>query len=120
MRIDNTLDEVVFAATLGLVPDTADLDHVTVPAGVDPAKFRNDLQATAKRIAALHNQGRHADARTAAAEASDAYLDAFDHPTPAPAGSTTSAESIEDIGRRVRNGGDTTTLDALGARINRR
>lgn len=100
MNVENTFDEVIFAALqAGLVPDGSDLEQVRVPAGEDPTSFRQSLTRTAERIAALRRQGNHGEAREIAATAQGEYLASFQALLPIPAGGTADPEpEITDLG----------------------
>jgi hypothetical protein len=107
MNIDNTFDEVVFAATVGLEPDDQDLARIRVPAGEDEARFLADVRSTAKEIAVKHRAGATGEARQIAEQAQQEYLEKFAALLPIPA--HTDETPIADIGSRMfGNGSDLT------------
>lgn len=82
MRIENTYDEVLFAATVGVEPDDEDLARVTVPPDSDETVFRGKVRRTATEIAALRREGNNGEARRLAEQAAAAYSAAFVGPQP--------------------------------------
>lgn len=112
MKINNTLDELLFAATHGLEPDDEDLGQVRVPAGEDASTFLAEIRSTAQRIVDMRKEGRHGDARALADETAADYLRHFEALLPIPAGrQQTSPEAIDD---------NPTSLADLGSRMFRR
>lgn len=101
MKIQNTYDELLFAAAhAGLEPDADDLAAVRVPAGEDGEKFRSTAQATARRIVALRKQGAFGEARSIAEAAQNDYLQQFEALMPIPAAQQAKqpTEDIQDLG----------------------
>lgn len=99
MRIETTLDELLYAATMGLEPDADDLARVTVPAGEDAQAFITALAETATQIVAAERQGFNAEAREIAEATKSEYEAKFAALMPARAGGQ--SESIEDITARI-------------------
>ncbi|WP_148576053.1 hypothetical protein [Nocardioides caldifontis] len=101
MKIENTYDEVLFAAVqAGLEPDDSDVAQVRVPAGEDPQQFAASIRSTASRIAAFRKQGNNGAARKLADEAQAAYLAKFEQLMPIPAGRNDDT-SLAEIGARM-------------------
>lgn len=86
MKIENTFDELLHAATLGFPPDDADLDAVRAPAGEDPAQFRAAVRQLAVDIASALQDGHQREAARLAEAAQAAYLAKFEQLMPVPAG----------------------------------
>lgn len=82
MQIENTYDEVLFAATVGVEPDDEDLAKVQAPPGEDESVFRRKVRRTAAEIAALRRDGHNGEARRLADQAAAAYSSAFVGPAP--------------------------------------
>lgn len=83
MRIDNPLDELLYAATMGYPPDQDDLAAVVVPpGGMTAADLRADIVKTTEAILAKRRDGAPGEGRRIADEAARAYLKLF--PTPQP------------------------------------
>ena len=99
MNIQNTYDEVLFAATVGLEPDDEDLSRIRVPAGEDKAEFLAGTRSIAKSIAKSHREGSNGEARDLAAKAQQEYLDKFEALMPIPAGADDLP--IADVGARM-------------------
>lgn len=102
MRVENTYDEVLFAAAhAGLEPDTDELSKVRVPAGQDPVTFRSDLRGKAQLIARRKREGNNGEAMRLAEEGSTSYRAQFDELMPIPTSDPDDDLSLTDIGARM-------------------
>jgi hypothetical protein len=78
VKIANTMDELLAAATMGVLPSADDIAAVEVPPGKGAKAFAAEVEQVASEIVGLRKSGEMGKARRMAAEAATAYLDAFD------------------------------------------